>query len=39
MTLLGDWNWYVPRWLQWLPRLDLGEAEAPVAHEPAAVSA
>jgi RND superfamily putative drug exporter len=21
MTLLGDWNWYLPRWLQWLPQL------------------
>src|SRR4051812_23412609 len=21
MTLLGDWNWYLPRWLQWLPAL------------------
>src|SRR3954470_13637990 len=21
MTLLGDWNWYLPRWLQWLPRV------------------
>jgi uncharacterized membrane protein YdfJ with MMPL/SSD domain len=20
MALLGDWNWYLPRWLQWLPR-------------------
>ena len=20
MELLGDWNWYLPRWLQWLPR-------------------
>jgi RND superfamily putative drug exporter len=19
MALLGDWNWYLPRWLQWLP--------------------
>ena len=19
MKLLGDWNWYLPRWLQWLP--------------------
>jgi RND superfamily putative drug exporter len=19
MTLLGDWNWYLPRWLDWLP--------------------
>ena len=23
MTLLGDWNWYLPRWLGWLPRLEL----------------
>jgi uncharacterized membrane protein YdfJ with MMPL/SSD domain len=21
MTLLGDWNWYLPRQLNWLPRL------------------
>ena len=20
MELLGDWNWYLPRWLQWLPQ-------------------
>jgi uncharacterized membrane protein YdfJ with MMPL/SSD domain len=19
MELLGDWNWYFPRWLAWLP--------------------
>jgi uncharacterized membrane protein YdfJ with MMPL/SSD domain len=25
MKLLGDWNWYLPRWLEWLPR---------VTHEP-----
>jgi RND superfamily putative drug exporter len=22
MKLLGDWNWYLPRWLRWLPRLE-----------------
>ena len=22
MKLLGDWNWYLPRWLSWLPRVD-----------------
>jgi RND superfamily putative drug exporter len=22
MKLLGDWNWYLPAWLQWLPRLE-----------------
>jgi uncharacterized membrane protein YdfJ with MMPL/SSD domain len=27
MKLLGEWNWYVPSWLQWLPR--FGEADAP----------
>jgi uncharacterized membrane protein YdfJ with MMPL/SSD domain len=25
MKLLGDWNWYLPRWLEWLPH---------VTHEP-----
>ena len=23
MALLGDWNWYLPRWLEWLPKLSL----------------
>ncbi|MDX6513382.1 MAG: heme transporter [Gaiellaceae bacterium] len=22
MKMLGDWNWYLPRWLEWLPRLE-----------------
>jgi RND superfamily putative drug exporter len=22
MKLLGDWNWYLPRWLGWLPELE-----------------
>jgi len=22
MKLLGEWNWYLPRWLEWLPRFD-----------------
>jgi RND superfamily putative drug exporter len=22
MKLLGDWNWYLPSWLNWLPKLD-----------------
>jgi len=21
MRLLGEWNWYMPRWLAWLPSL------------------
>jgi hypothetical protein len=27
MKLLGDWNWYLPRSLEWLPRLQQGSAE------------
>jgi uncharacterized membrane protein YdfJ with MMPL/SSD domain len=30
MRLLGDWNWYLPSWLEWLPRLEPGE---PVERE------
>jgi RND superfamily putative drug exporter len=30
MKLLGDWNWYLPRWLQWLPQVG-GHEGAPVA--------
>ncbi len=32
MKLLGDWNWYLPRWLEWLPRPERYEP-APT-HEP-----
>ena len=21
MRVLGDWNWYLPKWLEWMPRL------------------
>jgi RND superfamily putative drug exporter len=28
MKLLGEWNWYLPSWLQWLPRLEHREPEA-----------
>jgi RND superfamily putative drug exporter len=38
MKLLGDWNWYLPRWLGWLPRLEAGET-AGSQTKPAAVSA
>ncbi len=23
MKLLGEWNWYLPRWLEWLPHLNV----------------
>src|SRR5262249_53154904 len=33
MTLLGDWNWYLPRWLSWMPALRLeGAAQRPVTE-------
>jgi uncharacterized membrane protein YdfJ with MMPL/SSD domain len=24
MKLLGDWNWYLPTWLEWMPRVGPG---------------
>jgi uncharacterized membrane protein YdfJ with MMPL/SSD domain len=26
MKLLGDWNWYLPSWLEWLPRLEHSDS-------------
>jgi uncharacterized membrane protein YdfJ with MMPL/SSD domain len=37
MKLLGDWNWYLPRWLEWLPSIGPGrgsEVPPPPAEEP-----
>jgi RND superfamily putative drug exporter len=42
MKLLGDWNWYLPAWLEWLPRIGseedalprIGSAEPPEHDEP-----
>ena len=43
MKLLGDWNWYLPRWLEWLPRLERLEpdrtSERPDEVEPPGVPA
>jgi RND superfamily putative drug exporter len=38
MELLGDWNWYLPRWLEWLPRTgsESFDAESAVALAEAA---
>ncbi|MGW3039398.1 MMPL family transporter [Kitasatospora sp. NPDC001159] len=30
MSLLGEHNWYLPRWLEWLPNLSHGESFPPV---------
>ena len=32
MKLLGEWNWYLPRWLEWLPRTERHEL-APAPEE------
>jgi RND superfamily putative drug exporter len=36
MKLLGEWNWYLPSWLQWLPRRG-GAEELPSEPSPASV--
>jgi uncharacterized membrane protein YdfJ with MMPL/SSD domain len=37
MVLLGDRNWYLPRWLRWIPRLEVeghGAAQPPAEASP-----
>ena len=34
MKLLGDWNWYLPSWLEWIPRLQV-EGASSARGEPA----
>jgi RND superfamily putative drug exporter len=34
MEMLGDWNWYLPSWLGWLPKISVEGAQ--VAAQPAA---
>ena len=45
MKVLGDWNWYLPSWLEWLPRIGHeedapkppeGPTEDPEAEDPEA---
>ena len=40
MKLLGDWNWYLPKWLEWLPHVEhdekLGEGGRPPVPTPTA---
>jgi RND superfamily putative drug exporter len=43
MRILGDWNWYLPKWLEWLPRVGTegdgisGEQESKPRTAPAPV--
>jgi uncharacterized membrane protein YdfJ with MMPL/SSD domain len=34
MLLLGDRNWYLPRWLEWLPRLEHAESRTAAVAAP-----
>jgi len=40
MKLLGEWNWYLPKWLEWIPHLEhegkVEPVEAPPVPTPAA---
>jgi RND superfamily putative drug exporter len=36
MKLLGDRNWYLPHWLQWLPQLTVEAPEVAQGHRPVA---
>jgi uncharacterized membrane protein YdfJ with MMPL/SSD domain len=33
MHMLGRWNWYLPRWLNWLPRLQVEGPALRAAHQ------
>jgi RND superfamily putative drug exporter len=39
MKLLGERNWYLPKWLQWLPQLERAEPRPVPNAKPAPVSA
>ena len=34
MVLLGDWNWYLPRWLDWIPHFEVERGGHEVVAEP-----
>ena len=34
MKVLGDWNWYLPSWLEWLPHVGAGRDDTPPVEDP-----
>jgi uncharacterized membrane protein YdfJ with MMPL/SSD domain len=34
MKVLGDWNWYLPSWLEWLPRVGAERGAPPPSVKP-----
>jgi RND superfamily putative drug exporter len=39
MKLLGDWNWYLPKWLDWLPSMTFETAHVEEHEAPPAIAA
>ncbi len=39
MELLGDWNWYFPSWLEWVPEIHIEGAEVQATSDKAATAA
>jgi RND superfamily putative drug exporter len=40
MELLGDWNWYFPSWLEWLPKVNIEGGHRPaLSAEPVTAGA
>jgi putative drug exporter of the RND superfamily len=39
MKVLGDWNWYLPSWLEWLPHVGAGRDAALPIEPPEPVDA
>jgi RND superfamily putative drug exporter len=33
MQMLGEWNWYLPSWLSWLPRISVEGGAAPATQQ------
>ena len=33
MEPAGEWNWYLPRWLEWLPRLQVEGRVSPSTRD------
>jgi RND superfamily putative drug exporter len=39
MKLLGNWNWYFPSWLEWIPNISVEGHPEPDPIQPEPVSA
>jgi RND superfamily putative drug exporter len=39
MRVLGDWNWYLPKWLEWIPQIGGEPPSPPPAPRPPAAGA